>query len=61
MTVVVFLPPAQEEMTEAARFYETESTGLGAEFLAEVERTVGAITFHPKAAPLVKRDIRGVY
>jgi plasmid stabilization system protein ParE len=58
MTAVIFLPPAQEEMTEAARFYETQSKGLGTEFLAEVERTVAAITSHPKAAPIVKQDIR---
>lgn len=58
MTAVVFLPPAQEEMTEAARFYQTQSKGLGAEFLAEVERTIAAIASHPKAAPKVKQDIR---
>lgn len=58
MTAAVFLPPAQEEMTEAARFYETRSKGLGTEFLAEVERTIAAIVSHPKAAPKVKQDIR---
>jgi plasmid stabilization system protein ParE len=58
MTAVVFLPPAQEEMTEAARYYQTQSMGLGTEFLAEVERTISAIASHPKAAPKVKQDIR---
>jgi plasmid stabilization system protein ParE len=58
MTAVVFLPPAQEEMTEAARYYQTQSMGLGTEFLAEVERTIAAIGSHPKAAPKVKQDIR---
>lgn len=58
MTTVVFLPPAQEEMTAAARFYQTQSKGLGTEFLAEVERTIAAIASHPKAAPKVKQDIR---
>ena len=32
--------------------------GLGTEYLAEVERTITAITSHPKAAPKVKQDIR---
>jgi toxin ParE1/3/4 len=58
MTAIVFLPPAQEEMTEAARYYQTQSMGLGTEFLAEVEQTIVAIASHPKAAPKVKQDIR---
>lgn len=58
MIAVTFLPLAQEEMTEAARFYETKSKGLGAQFLAEVERTIAAISSHPEAAPIVKQDIR---
>jgi hypothetical protein len=32
--------------------------GLGTEYLAEVERTITAITSHPKAAQKVKQDIR---
>ena len=58
MTAIVFLPPAQEEMTAASRYYQAQSTGLGTEFLAEVERTIAAIVSHPKAAPKVKPDIR---
>jgi plasmid stabilization system protein ParE len=58
MTVVIFLPPAQEEMTAASRYYQTQSMGLGTEFLAEVERTIAAIASHPKAAPKIKQDIR---
>ena len=58
MTAIVFLPPAQEEMTAAARYYQAQSTSLGTEFLAEVERTIAAIVSHPKAAPKVKKDIR---
>jgi hypothetical protein len=58
MTAIVFLLPAQEEMTAAARYYQAQSTGLGTEFLAEVERTIAAIVSHPKAAPKVKPYIR---
>ena len=36
-----FLPEAEEEMNEAARFYERRKKGLGFEFLNEVERTIG--------------------
>ena len=58
MIAIVFLSPAQEEMTAAARYYQSQSIGLGAEFLAEVERTIAAITSHPKAAPKVRQDVR---
>ena len=51
MTVVSFLPPAREEMIAAAQYYQDQSSGLGEEFLAEVERTVAAARFSP-AAPL---------
>jgi plasmid stabilization system protein ParE len=58
MTAIVFLPPAQEEMTAASQYYQAQSMGLGMEFLAEAERTIAAIASHPKAAPKVKQDIR---
>lgn len=45
-------------MTEAARYYQAQSAGLGTEFLAEVKRTIDSIASHPKAAPKVKQDIR---
>jgi len=56
MTAIVFLSPAQEEMTAAAGYYQTQSLGLGAEFLAEVEQATAAIALHPKAAPKVKSE-----
>ncbi len=32
-----FLAPAEEEMTEASRFYESHSPGLGVEFLDDLQ------------------------
>jgi len=31
-----FLPSAEEEMTEAARFYEEKVSGLGTDFIDDV-------------------------
>jgi plasmid stabilization system protein ParE len=45
-------------MTAAAEYYQTQSMGLGEEFLFEVERSIAAIASHPKAAPKVKKEIR---
>ncbi len=36
MTTFVFLPQAEEEMLEAAEFYESKLPGLGSAFLADV-------------------------
>ena len=53
-----FLPEAEEELNEAARFYERRREGLGLEFLNEVERTVASILAHPRSGPAISRSIR---
>ena len=58
MISAAFLPPAEEEMVAAAQFYETRSHGLGADFLDEVQRSVEAISSHPRTAPVLKEGIR---
>lgn len=42
-----FLPPAEEEMTEASRYYERASSGLGQEFLDDLQQTAVADRDHP--------------
>jgi hypothetical protein len=42
-----FLQPADEEMTEASLFYEAASTGLGNDFLDDVQRVVDTLRQHP--------------
>lgn len=44
-----FTSIAELELKEAMEFYETKQTGLGAEFLAEVEATTQLIETHPEA------------
>ena len=53
-----FLPEAEEEMNEAARFYERRKKGLGFEFLNEVERTIASILTHPRSGPAISPSIR---
>ncbi len=56
---VEFLEPAERELVEAIGRYNGESEGLGYEFAAEVNRTVGRILEHPNAwAQLSKRTRR---
>jgi plasmid stabilization system protein ParE len=49
---------ARRELSEAAQYYESESPGLGAAFLDEVERCTSAIANFPEAGPLITETIR---
>jgi plasmid stabilization system protein ParE len=53
-----FLFPAEEEMHEAARFYEDRSPGLGRDFLDEVERTIDSIVKDPYSGRRISGHIR---
>ena len=44
---VIFLSPAAEEVEEAFTWYENKKSGLGAEFLAEVEGYLEIIQNNP--------------
>ena len=58
MTEYEFLPEAEEEMNEAALFYEDRSEGLGTDFLEEVENTIASILMFPKSGPAISMNIR---
>jgi toxin ParE1/3/4 len=49
---------ARRELNEAAQYYESESPGLGAAFLDEVERCSQAIANFPESGPLITETIR---
>jgi toxin ParE1/3/4 len=49
---------AEREMNETASFYENKRAGLGAAFLAEIERTVRRVIELPESAPLLNRLVR---
>jgi len=42
-----FLPEAEKEFREAARYYENEASGVGLAFIIEVHKAVAAIVSHP--------------
>jgi plasmid stabilization system protein ParE len=47
MTPYRFLSPAEDEMTEAALFYESRSGGLGSDFLDDVQRAIDRVSDYP--------------
>ena len=55
-----FLTPAEIEMTEASVFYEAATSGLGAEFLDEIERLVLLVCEHPKIGRSINGSLRQV-
>jgi len=52
------LLPAEEEMLEAAFYYEQRSGGLGRDFLRKVQNAVDEIVQHPTRWPKVRGNIR---
>ncbi|BAS28720.1 plasmid stabilization system [Limnochorda pilosa] len=55
---VRFHEQAEQELVDAARYYESKSPGLGFAFLDEVERATAEIVEHPEAAPRIRGLIR---
>ena len=53
-----FLTPAEDEMTEAASFYETASSQLGSDFLDDVQRAVHRLREFPQAGEAIDLSLR---
>ena len=51
-------PEAEADVSDAARWYEAQRSGLGSEFLDEVLRTLSSITEHPDPYPRISGDVR---
>lgn len=49
---------ARQELKEAAHYYDSESPGLGSEFLNEIERCIQSILDYPEAAPILDGHVR---
>jgi plasmid stabilization system protein ParE len=55
---VVLRPVVHDEAEEAARWYEGKQAGLGADFLAELQRVLDVISGQPDRYPVVLGDTR---
>jgi plasmid stabilization system protein ParE len=58
MKKVRLLDPAEQEMLDAARYYESQAAGLGADFLSKVQNAVKDIAEHPEMWPVIRFEIR---
>jgi plasmid stabilization system protein ParE len=52
------LLPAEQEMFDAARYYESRATGLGQDFLHKVETVLQDLVHSPERWPIMEDDIR---
>jgi plasmid stabilization system protein ParE len=53
-----FLSVAEEEMTEAAAFYEARTHGLGDDFLDDVQQVIARLRVHPETGVKVADALR---
>jgi hypothetical protein len=53
-----FLAPAEDEMSEAAVFYEAASGSLGGDFLEDVQLTINTLRAHPEIGVCVDANLR---
>lgn len=58
MMRVIFLPEAEQEMLEAALYYQSQAIRLGIDFLSEVEHAVKSIVESPKTWPILEGELR---
>lgn len=55
---IEYHPAVAEELIEIRDFYESRSTGLGLDFVAEFEKQVLCIVAMPERWMIVRKDIR---
>lgn len=53
-----FLTPATLEVTEAAEYYDSQVSGLGKDFLDELEAAVTRILHYPEAWRIISKPFR---
>lgn len=58
MRPVIFLPEAEQEMIEAAFYYQSQTSGLGVDFLSEVEHALKIIMESPNTYPILEGELR---
>lgn len=58
MTRVALLRAAQADIRTGARFYQGQAPGLGAEFVAEVQRSLDRLREYPEIGAPLRRGAR---
>lgn len=57
MSSITFLLEAEEEMNASAKYYNRQASGLGLEFLGEIEKSLQLIEKNPERWSYVEKNI----
>jgi len=55
---IIIRPEAEQDIREAYSWYETQMSGLGANFLLRIDAALSSIQRHPRQYPLIHRNVR---
>lgn len=58
MKPIILLLEAEQEMLEAAFYYQSKASGLGVDYLSEIERAVEGISESPYTWPILEGELR---
>lgn len=58
MKPIILLLEAEQEILEAAFYYQSRASGLGVDYLSEIERAVEAISESPYTWPILEGKLR---
>ncbi len=58
MKIVRMVQPAEQEMLDAAAYYELQVSGLGQDFLAKIASAVTDIAENPERWPVIRLNVR---
>lgn len=58
MKPVRFLDPAEQEMLDAAKYYELQAQDLGVDFLNKIDSAIHDISCNPERWPILRFNVR---
>ena len=58
---IFLIPPADNELDDAANYYNKQLTGLGGDFYKEFIRKIEIITLFPEAWMSLEHFLRGIF
>lgn len=58
MRSTIVRPDAEVDITDAALWYETQSQGLGSDFLRSVDACLADVARAPRRFPVIRRNMR---
>jgi toxin ParE1/3/4 len=55
---IIIRPEAEQDIREAYSWYETQISGLGANFLLRIDAALSSVQRNPRQYPLIHQEVR---